>query len=107
MKLINCNTQEVVLYQAKNSDTISSICAQFNVNENNVIRNNALEDLYEGEVVKIVRKNNVTHIVKPMETLSIIAQKYNVNADQLIKVNNLSTRRLFVGQILIIEDKQI
>lgn len=105
MNLIDCNTQEVVLYQVKNGDSISSICIQFNANKNNIIRNNSLVDLYEGEVIKIVRKTNITHIVKPMETLSIIAQKYNVDVDEIIKTNNLSTKRLFVGQSLMIKDK--
>ena len=105
MEIINCNTQEVVLYQVKVGDNISTICSQFNVGENNIIRNNSNINFYEGEVIKIIRKSNTTHIVKPMETLSQIAQKYNTNIDDIIKANNLSSKRLFVGQVLIITDK--
>lgn len=104
MEIINCDTQEVVLYQVKYGDNISTICSKFNVGENNIIRNNPNINFYNGEVIKIIRKNSTKHVVKPMETLSIIALKYSVDVDKIIKINNLSSKRLFVGQTLIIDN---
>ena len=66
----------------------------------NIIRNNPNIDLYEGEIVKIMNKTGNYHIVKPLETLNTIAQKYGTTIEELIKVNNLNSKRLFIGQSL-------
>ena len=104
MKLINCNDSEIFLYQVQKDETLSTILHQYSATTNTLIRNNPNIELYEGEIIKVVLKKHMQHIVKPMETLSIIAEKYNVDIDMLIKRNNLTSKRLFVGQMLTIDD---
>lgn len=100
MKIINCNTFNNVLVQVHKGDTIEGIAQTYNTNTHNILRNNPSIDLYEGEVVKIVRNTKNMHVVKPMESLNSIAVKYNTTTDKLIKINNLKSTRLFVGQMI-------
>ena len=102
MELINCNTAQIVYVQVEKGDNLDIIAHKFNVDVHNITRNNPNIDLYEGEIVKINRNSRAYHIVKPMETLPTIASKYNTSIDELISVNNLVSKRLFVGQNLII-----
>lgn len=103
MKIIECSKGDFVWVQVQIGDTLDSVCQQYSVNKNNIIRNNPSIDLYDGEMIKIVNKTTSYHIVKPMETLSIIAKKYNIDEEKLIKINNLNSKRLFVGQSLKID----
>ena len=103
MKIINCNTFNNVLVQVQKGDTIQGIAQTYNTNTHNILRNNPSIDLYEGEVVKIVRNTKNMHVVKPMETLNLIANRYNTTSDKLVKINNLQSTRLFIGQMLQIE----
>ena len=51
----------------------------------------------------ICHKNSgVRYIVKPLETIDDICIKFDVDKEYIINTNNLSTTKLFVGQILII-----
>ena len=102
MEVINCNNANYVWYQVQKNDTLNIILEKFDVTKNNVIRNNPHVDLYEGEVVKVLKSTDILHIVKPRETLEAVAQKYNITIDDLVKLNHLSSKRLFVGQSLII-----
>lgn len=102
MEIIDCNNAEYIWHQLKKDDTLNNILDQFNVTQNSIIRNNPNVDLYEGEVIKILKNTHNLHIVKPMETLDSVAKKYNTNIDDLVRVNNLSSKRLFIGQTLII-----
>ena len=103
MEIINCNTFNKVLVQVKRGDSVQSIANEYNVTTNNIIRNNPNIELYEGEVVKIVRNTKKTHIVKPMQTLDLIAKECGTTVEKLISINNLKSTRLFVGQILNLE----
>lgn len=102
MELINCNTCEIIYVQVQKDDSLDIIARKFDVDIRNIVRNNPSIDLYEGEIVKINRKSQVYHIVKPMENLLVIANKYNTSVEDIMVKNNLTTKRLFVGQNLII-----
>lgn len=104
MKLIDCNNSDFIFVQVKDGDNLESILNRYSVTINNIIRNNPNIDLYEGEIIKILRKMSKLHIVKPMETLNSISQKYDISIDELVKLNNLTTKRLFIGQSLRIDD---
>ncbi|MBQ7798655.1 MAG: LysM peptidoglycan-binding domain-containing protein [Clostridia bacterium] len=103
MKLVNCNQSEIILYQVQKEDTLNTILSKFSITSNNIVRNNPNIDLYEGEIIKIINKSRIQHIVKPMETLNSIATKYNIDEEILVKLNKLNSKRLFVGQTLIID----
>lgn len=103
MEIINCNKAEFVWYQVQKNDNLNSILNTFSTTSNRVIRNNPNVDFYEGEMIKILQPTSTIHIVKPMETLDIIAKKYNTNIEDLVRCNNLTTKRLFIGQTLLID----
>lgn len=103
MKLINCNKGDFIWIQVQKNEDIDFILQKYDTTPNNIVRNNPKIDLYEGEIIKILLSKQKYHVVKPMENLKIIAQKYNLEEDEIINVNNLSSKRLFVGQRLKIE----
>lgn len=105
MEIHKCEGVEYCLYRVQEGDNIAGISAKFNVAPVAIIRNNPAIELYTGEMVKISKKSNTVHIVKPMETLEKIASQYNVDEDTLIRLNSLTNRRLFIGQRLIIDKK--
>lgn len=105
MEIINCNKAQYMWYQVQKNDNLNSILNTFSTTSNKVIRNNPNIDFYEGEMVKILQPTSITHIVKPLETLDTIAQKYNTDIEHLVKCNNLISKRLFIGQTLIIDSQ--
>ena len=104
MKLRNCNNGDYIWLQVQNNQTLQEIAMLYGVDKRNIIRNNPNIELYEGEVVKIVRKTANFHTVKPMETVNSICEKYNLKVEDLIRLNNLNSKRLFIGQSLKIQD---
>lgn len=103
MKINECYNGEYFWLQVTKNDTLPSIMQQYSVGLNSIVRNNPQIDLYEGEIIKVVKNTRTIHIVKPMETLDTIAQKYDIKVANLIENNNLTSKRLFVGQTLIIK----
>lgn len=73
---------------------------EFNSCGENILRNNEKIKLYAGEWVKIKINNFVTHFVLPVETLESISKKYNVSIDKLFTDNNLTDKKLYIGQML-------
>lgn len=100
MNLIKCNQDDFFWIRVEGSPSIEELCNTFSVEKHCIIRNNENVDLYDGEMIKIVKDVKNFHIVKPMETLNSISQKYNKSIEELIKQNNLKANRLFVGQRL-------
>ena len=54
----------------------------------------------ENDTIVISKPRSIRYIVKPLETLDEISCKIGVEKNKIMEVNNLSTDRLFVGQIL-------
>jgi len=52
--------------------------------------------------VLIRKMSGVRYVVGPLEKLEDICKKFALTPDDIMKSNNLSTSKLFVGQILII-----
>ncbi len=102
MEIIDCSTADCTLYQVQNGETLNEISNKFEGCK--IVRNNPTIDMYEGEVIKIIRQNRKAHIVKPMENLDAIASRYNTTTEKLVELNNLNSKRLFVGQVIIIDD---
>lgn len=102
MEIIDCNNGDFEFYRVKKEDNITSVMNKFDVTATSIIRNNPSIDFYEGEVVKILKQNDITHIVKPIETLESIAKIYNTTQDNLCNLNNLKSKRVFIGQKLVV-----
>ena len=100
MKLTNCSNADICYYQVQKGDNLNTITFKFNITSDLIIRNNCNIDLYDGEVIKIVRNAHTLHIVKPVDNIEKIAKLYNVEIDDLVKLNNLNSNRVFVGQVI-------
>ena len=50
----------------------------------------------------LTRKNCKLHRVCPLEKLEDIAAHYSVTMQQIMQDNNLSTSKLYIGQVLVI-----
>lgn len=88
-----------MLYRMKKGEDRQMVADKFNTTIENVVLKSVNEH-YDGEFVQILNCNQFTHIVKPLEDLNSIALKYNVGVDYIIECNNLSSKRLFIGQKL-------
>ncbi len=66
----------------------------------NFVRNNNEIELFEGEWVKVKTNEFIVHHVRPAETLQDIAKFYNSSVDKIKKDNNLSSTKLFIGQMI-------
>lgn len=102
MEIINCNNGDFEFYRVKKEDALTGVMNKFDVSATSIIRNNPSIDFYEGEVVKILKQRDLIHIVKPMETLESIAKTYNTTSENLIDFNNLKSKRVFIGQKLVV-----
>lgn len=91
--------EKEIIYRYKTGDSKVSIAQKFNTDIKNV-EFLSTGEIQEGEFVRILDANNLTHIVQPMETIKKIAEIYNVSADYIIEKNKLSNTKLFVGQRL-------
>lgn len=91
---------KVIYYRVKEGDDKRCIANKFNTSISNVLA----DEVSCGDVVKVLNACEKVHIVKPLETLKQIATQYKVDEDRLMNINNLSSKVLFVGQRLKIND---
>lgn len=54
----------------------------------------------EGDFSLITSTSASEYVVKPLDTLEKISKKFNVEYSRLVQINNLSTTKLFIGQVL-------
>lgn len=54
----------------------------------------------EGDFSLIETINTNEYVVKPLDTLEKISKKFNIDYSRLVQINNLSTTKLFIGQVL-------
>jgi murein DD-endopeptidase MepM/ murein hydrolase activator NlpD len=97
--------REIVEYEVKEGDTISSISQKFSLSKETVIWANNLSEnskLKVGEKLIILPVDGVLHQVKKGETLSEIAKKYKANLKDIVYFNEISEDQIFPGDILII-----
>jgi LysM repeat protein len=96
-----------VEYVVGEGDTLDSIAKKFNVPKEEIMRVNKLQDdiVVEGMILDIptgYEKEPIIHEVKKGDTLFKISKKYGVPIEEIMKINNLTDKRLKVGQRLII-----
>ena len=104
VKLLKDRKVEDIIYFVKCGDTLSSIADKFCVdkeglcNDNDI--NSASEEVKDGDILWIRRRNSAIHIVKPLDAFESISIKYGVSIDHIKKLNNI--QNLFIGQRLIL-----
>lgn len=104
VKVLEDRKVEDIIYFVKAGDTLSSVAKKFCVDKDGLCQDNDInaqsEELKEGDILWIRRRNSAIHIVKPLETFETISAKYNVTIEHIKKLNNIEN--LFIGQRLII-----
>lgn len=104
IKLLEDRKVEDLIYFVKFGDTLSSIADKFCVDKEELCEDNDIdffsEEVKEGDILWIRRRNSAIHIVKPLETFESISIKYGVTVEHIKKLNNI--QNLFIGQRLIL-----
>ena len=107
-------SEDIVLdyYTVEKGDTLYSISRRFNIPIDDLIRiNNLTSDILNiGQKLYFSEKNNADetiYIVQKGDTLYSISRKFNIGVDEIKRIINLSNNDLFIGQELIIVEKDI
>lgn len=87
-------------YYRINDENDTNFFKKFNVEKENLIRNNNRAKFHKGEWTHIQINDFIKHIVKPTETLEDIAKKYDISVEKIVKDNELQTHKLFIGKCL-------
>ena len=103
---------DIVNYQVKTGDTLSTIAKKFGISVDTIRWENNLKSakaIKVGQKLKILPVTGVVHKVKHGETIYSIAKKYRVDAQAIVNwpynsFANDETFALAVGQMLIIPD---
>ncbi|MBM4401919.1 MAG: M23 family metallopeptidase [Candidatus Cloacimonetes bacterium] len=102
---------EVIEYEIKAGDTLSSIGETYLVSVQALVYINEIQNedlLTPGEKIKIPPTNGVIHKVKGGENVSSIAQKYEVSPQAIVDMNYLTEPFLLsIAQELVIPDAKI
>ncbi len=96
---------EIVEYEIKSGDTVSSIAQKFGLKTNTILWANNLSSfslIRPGNNLKILPTDGVLHTVKRGENLSYLAQRYNVSSQEIANYNNVRADSLAINQDLII-----
>ncbi len=101
---------EVIEYEVKGGDTLSSIADKFGVSTDTIKWANDLTDIHSikpGQKLKILPLSGVAHTVKSGDTLQSVAKKYAANDQAILDFpfNDIPDDfSLKVGQVLIVPD---
>jgi murein DD-endopeptidase MepM/ murein hydrolase activator NlpD len=77
---------EILSYEVKGGDTISTIAASFNISNDTILWSNDIKDVSDiqpGQILKIPPVTGVLHTVKSGETLVSVAKKYQADAQTI------------------------
>ena len=81
------------LYRVKNSETLMDIMSKgYDVQGVSAVNTN--------DLIIISKPKSIRYIVKPLESLEEISNKFNIDKKIIMETNNLTSDRLFIGQIL-------
>ncbi len=102
---------EIVKYNVKSGDTLSSIAAKFNISLQTILWANGLKSnsaISPRQELIILPVSGVLHTVKKNDTLGAIAKSYKVNTKEIVVFNELSEKAdIFIGDLLIIPGGQM
>ena len=80
-------------YVIKPGDTIMDIMSRgFKVH--------SLNSIETGDMVILNKPKSIRYVARPLEKMADIAKKFGITEEYLMNVNNITTNKLFVGQIL-------
>jgi len=103
-------------YTVRSGDTLSSIASRHRVSVNELRRVNSLRTsrIYPGNALTVPSSGGATsrdgkattYRVRKGDTLSDIAREFGVSVNELRRINNLSTSRIYPGDVLQIPKRQ-
>lgn len=97
---------EIVTYEIKPGDTISTIAQEYDISVSTILWENDLtvyDTIKPGMTLSILPVNGLSYDVKSGETLESIAKKYDIEQAKIIEYNKLaSADQLRIGQKLIL-----
>ncbi len=101
---------EIVKYNVKTGDTLSSIAAKFNISLQTILWANDLNSrstIKPGQELIILPVSGVLYTVRKNDTLGAIAKTYKADAEKMIAFNGLSEEGdIYIGDPLIIPGGQ-
>ncbi|MDZ7611256.1 MAG: LysM peptidoglycan-binding domain-containing protein [Candidatus Moranbacteria bacterium] len=83
---------DVVVYQVKEGDSVSSIAENFNITVNTILWANDIENadmIKPGDKIFILPVAGVKHVVKKGDTVKKIAEEYEADKEEVIAFNEL------------------
>ena len=81
------------VYKVKKEDKYLDILARgFKIDSN--------DNINADDIIILKKPRSIRYVVSPLETLDKIAYKFGTKEEDIMINNNLSTNKLFVGQIL-------
>lgn len=81
------------VYKVKKEDNYLDILARgFKIDSN--------DNINADDIIILKKPRSIRYVVSPLETLDKIAYKFGTKEEDIMINNNLSTNKLFVGQIL-------
>ena len=93
---------EKFFYRAQTGDSVLSLSHKFNIPTCSLIKDNNLKnEVDQGDLLFVNRKNIANYAVKPLDTAEYIAGKFGVSKEKLLKDNAVDY--VFYGLILKIE----
>jgi surface antigen/uncharacterized protein (DUF433 family) len=99
-------TSEVVNYEVKSGESISTIADKFWISLNSIYWANNLSKssvIRPGDTVKVPPVSGIIHQVKSGDTLSSLAKKYDIPEDKIRKQNDLSNNNnLIAGTVIVL-----
>jgi len=113
----NINGKDYYAHKIKKSETVYSICKNYNITEKQLATDNPeiFNGLKLGQEIIILKTNNTTktsenittHTVKAGETAYSISKLYNISIDEFYKNNPETHDKFQIGQIVEIKTSEI
>ena len=94
------NIAKEFYYRVRKGDEINDICQSMNTSRENITFDRAKPEILPGEWIKVRVNDYMTHIVKPLDTIDKIAKRYDISTENLKKDNQLTTEKLYIGQLI-------
>ena len=99
-------SNEVIDYEVKPGDSVSSIAYDFSISTNSIYWANDFwksHTLQPGDILRIPPVSGILHTIKSGETIGVIAKKYDQPASKILEQNKLLTSDgLTAGKTLVI-----
>ncbi|MDD2913493.1 MAG: LysM peptidoglycan-binding domain-containing M23 family metallopeptidase [Candidatus Paceibacterota bacterium] len=103
--------KEIIEYEIKEEETISSIAEKFDISVNTILWANNLNSksvLKTGQKLAIPPVSGVVHEVKRGDTVSEIAKKYKAKAEDIVSFNELPDEgSIYIGDIIVVPNGEM